>query len=337
MATTREPDAAVTGPRDSLGRRVEYVRISLTDRCNFRCVYCMPREGQPFIPHEKIITYEELLRLARVLVSLGAARYKITGGEPLVRKGATSFITALAQTPGVSEVTLTSNGSLVENELDALAASGLRSINFSCDALGDAAFRRVTRSDCRVADVLRAMEGAAARGMLVKLNMVPLRGYNDADVIPLARFALERGRHIRFIELMPVGSGRDLRGIPPKDVRAAVEQALGPLRPAKDKHGNGPATMYAVDGYPGHVGFISAMSDRFCASCNRVRLTSAGFLKTCLCHGHGVDLKRAMAEGADDAELRRLILVAVADKPGGHTFSFAPRAEEPFFMHAVGG
>ena len=337
MATTREHDAAAIGPRDALGRRVEYVRISLTDRCNFRCVYCMPKEGRPFIPHEHIVTYEELLRLVRVLVSLGAARYKITGGEPLVRRGAVDFIAALARTPGVSEVTLTSNGSLVENHLDALAASGVRAINFSCDALGDRAFRRVTRTDQGVDGIVRAMAGAAARGLLVKINMVPLEGYNGADIVPLARFALERGLHIRFIELMPVGSGRNLRGIPPEDVRAAVERAFGPLRPAKGKSGSGPARMYAVEGYPGRVGFISAMSDRFCASCNRVRLTSAGFFKTCLCHGHGVNLKAAMAEGADDAALRRLILDAVADKPGGHTFSFAPRAEETFFMHAVGG
>ena len=337
MATTREPDAAATGLRDSLGRRVEYVRVSLTDRCNFRCVYCMPKEGRPFIPHERIITYEELLRLARVLVSLGGVRYKITGGEPLVRKGAVGFIAALARVPGVSEVTLTSNGSLVENELDALAAGGLRAINFSCDALDDKAFRRVTRTGQSVDGVLRAMAGAAARGLRVKMNMVPLEGYNEADIIPLARFALERGHHIRFIELMPVGSGRSLCAIPPKDVRAALERAFGFLRPAKGENGSGPARMYAAAGYPGRVGFISAMSDRFCASCNRVRLTSTGFLKTCLCHGHGVDLKTAMAQGADDAELRRLILEAVAAKPDGHTFSFAPRPEEPFFMHAVGG
>lgn len=337
MATTREPDAAAAGLRDSLGRRIDYARISLTDRCNFRCIYCMPPEGRPFIPHENIVTYEELLRLAHVLASLGVARYKITGGEPLVRKGAASFIAALARMPGVSEVSLTSNGSLVENELDALAAGGLRAINFSCDAFGDKAFHRVTRTAHGVSGILRAMAGAAGRGLRVKINMVPLEGYNGADIVPLARFALERGHHIRFIELMPVGSGRSLRAIPPKDVRAALERTFGFLRPVNGENRNGPARMYAVGGYSGQIGFISAMSDRFCATCNRVRLTSTGFLKTCLCHGHGVDLKTAMAKGADDAELRRLILEAVATKPAGHTFSFAPRPEEPFFMHAVGG
>lgn len=337
MATTGETDPGRTGLRDAHGRRIDYVRLSLTDRCNFRCIYCVPKEERPFIPHECIITYEELLRLARVFSSLGITRYKVTGGEPLCRKDAVGFIAALGRVPGVSEVTLTSNGSLMAGELDSLSAAGVRSINFSCDALKDASFRRITKGGTGVENTLRAMEGAAARGMRVKMNVVPVRDYNEAEIIPLARFALQRGYHIRFIELMPVGSGKTLCGLPLEEVRASLERELGPLRRVDGKNGNGPAMLFSIAGYTGYVGFIAAVSGRFCASCNRVRLTSTGFLKTCLGHGDGVDLKAAMADGADDAVLCRIIRQAVAAKPAGHAFSYTDRTGETEYMNAIGG
>lgn len=330
------PDLS-SGLADAFGRRITYARLSLTDRCNFRCLYCMPHEGMPFIPHEHIMSYEELLRLCRVMVSLGISRFKVTGGEPLCRKGAVGFIRDLARLPGVEEVSLTSNGALLEPHSAELATAGVRRITFSCDAFEQETFARLSRSDTSLQTVLRAMERAAENGMLVKVNTVPLKGYNDSQLVPLARYALERGYHIRFIELMPVGKARSLEGLPQDAIFAALAREFGPLLPVKRKTGNGPAVVYEVDGYPGLIGFIAALSGRFCDSCNRVRLTATGFLKTCLCHDAGVDCRTSARSGATDEQLASLIRNAVRDKPLGHTFSFAGQEQSPFFMNSVGG
>lgn len=331
------PAGLAPGLTDSSGRVIDYLRLSITDRCNFRCAYCMPHEGLPFIPHKKILSYEEMLRLAAIFTDLGIAHYKVTGGEPLCRKGAMEFIRDLAALPGVAEVTLTTNGSLVGKYLEKLAGAGIKTINFSCDAFTPETFESITRSGASPDAVRNAMERAAVLGVRVKVNTVPIRGRNEAELLPLARFALERGYHIRFIELMPIGSGRMLLGIPLPEVREELEREFGPLRVVAYKTGNGPAVMHKVKGYPGLVGYIAALSGRFCAACNRVRLTSTGFLKTCLCHEAGVDLKGAMAKGASDGELRQLIQDAVNSKPGGHTFSFSDPGGDRFFMNTVGG
>jgi len=325
------------GLTGSSGRSIDYLRLSITDRCNFRCIYCMPQEGMPFIPHENILSYEAILRLVAILADLGVIHYKVTGGEPFCRKGAMGFIKDLAAMPGVAEVTVTTNGSLAGNCLEDLAGAGVSAINFSCDAFTPEVFRSVTRSDASLASIRENMERAAALGLRVKINAVPIRGHNAAELLPIARFALERGFHIRFIELMPIGSGRVLRGIPLSDVRHMLEREFGPLRVVAEKTGNGPAVMHRVQGYPGLVGFIAALSGRFCAACNRVRLTATGYLKSCLCHEAGVDLREAMEEGADDEELRQLIVHAVAGKPNGHTFSFSNPEGDHFFMNSVGG
>jgi cyclic pyranopterin phosphate synthase len=322
---------------DAFGRRIDYVRLSLTDRCNFRCIYCMPQAGLPFIPHERIVTYEEMLRLCRLMAVEGISRYKITGGEPLCRKGVAGFIRSLAALPGVQEVTMTSNGSLLAPHLEELAECGLSRITFSCNALDQDVFARLSRSAASVKDVRQTMARAAALGMQVRINTVPLRGHNEAELVPLARYALERGHHIRFIELMPVGRARSLAGVPQKEVFAAMHREFGPLRLVSAKTGNGPAVVYSVPGHPGHIGFIAALSGRFCDACNRVRLTSTGFLKTCLCHDAGVDCRAPMRAGATDGELLRMLRQAVDGKPKGHAFSLPPDKENGFFMNAVGG
>lgn len=323
---------------DDLGRNIAYMRLSLTDRCNFRCVYCMPDKGLPFIPHEAVITYEELLRLATIFTGLGVTRYKITGGEPLCRKGAVEFIRDLVALPGVDDVTLTTNGSLADSRLEALAESGLRSVTFSCDAYDAIPFGTICRTETDPKEIRAAMGKAAALGLTVKINTVPIAGLNDAELPRLARFALERGFQIRFIELMPIGSGKALSGVSPAAIRQTMEREFGPLKRVDYKTGNGPAVMHSIEGYPGLVGFIAALSGRFCSSCNRARLTSTGFFKTCLCHEAGIDLRAAMVNGATDDGLRGMIREAAARKPGGHTFSFA--AEEAgggFYMNTVGG
>ena len=322
---------------DSQGRSIDYLRLSLTDRCNFRCAYCMPYEGLPFIPHTKILSYEEIFRLVAIFTSLGITHYKITGGEPLCRKGAMECIRDLADFPGVGEITLTTNGSLAGHYLEELAKAGINAINFSCDAFSPEVFDSITRSGIQPAIIRENMEKAAALGLRVKINTVPIRDHNETELLPLARFALERGYHIRFIELMPIGSGQRLYGVPLPEVRDMLEREFGTLCAVERKTGNGPAVMYTVDNYPGLVGFIAALSGRFCSQCNRVRLTSTGFLKTCLCYEAGVDLKEAIARQATDVELRQLIVAAVNSKPDGHTFSFSKTGGDHFFMNTVGG
>jgi cyclic pyranopterin phosphate synthase len=339
VETSSEAESAGASPvlKDAFGRQINYARLSLTDRCNFRCLYCMPSQGAPFIPHENILTYEELLHICKIMTGLGITRYKITGGEPLCRKDAVRFIKNLTETPGIEEVTLTSNGSLAAPVLTELARYGLRSITFSLDAFLQETLTRIVRVDTSLKNILEVLDKAAALGMRVKINTVPLKGYNDAELVDLAAHALQRGFHIRFIELMPIGQGKKLAGIPQKDIFLRMEQEFGPLKRLAHKTGNGPAVVYSVEKYPGFIGFIAALSDRFCNNCNRVRLVSTGFLKTCLCHEVGVDLRNPLKNGATEKELARIISAAVHNKPKGHTFSFSSPEESVFNMHSVGG
>lgn len=337
--------------RDSHGRIIDYIRISLTDRCNFRCVYCMPEEGEEYIPHAEILSYEELLRLCSLTAGLGIRKYKITGGEPFCRKGAVSFMRGLKDIPGVDEVTVTSNGVLLGGYLDELAAIGVKGINVSLDSLERESFNRMTRSDTPVEHILAALARAKAMGMRVKINTVPIRKHNDVHLVPLARYALEQGYHIRFIEFMPVGQGQGLEGVPLPEVKTMMEAAFGPMVPVARRMGNGPAVCFHTAEGRASIGYIAALSDKFCHSCNRIRLTSSGFLKTCLHHNVGIDLKPLLRSGASDAELTEAIVRAVDRKPKAHSFAGAvarelleketqqPEGDAPklFFMHSVGG
>lgn len=336
---------------DSHGRLIDYIRISLTDRCNFRCVYCMPKDGEDYIPHTEILSYEELLRLCALTAGLGIRKYKITGGEPFCRKGSVDFMRSLKALPGVEETTVTTNGVLLDGYLEQLAAIGVKGINVSLDSLEQGDFSRMTRSDTSVALILAALARAKSMGMRVKINTVPIRNYNEKNLVALARYALEQGYHIRFIELMPVGQGQGLEGVPLPEVKAMMEGAFGPMVPVARRMGNGPAVCYHTAEGRASIGYIGALSEKFCHSCNRIRLTSAGYLKTCLHHHVGVDLKKLLRSGASDAQLGDAIVQAVARKPKAHSFVGAscddsvekngmqPEGEAPtlFFMHSVGG
>lgn len=339
--TPRASSAPAETPRllDSHGRAIDYIRLSLTDRCNFRCIYCMPPEGEPHIPHGEILSYEELLRFCRITAAMGVSRYKVTGGEPLCRKGAVDFIRRLKALPGVEQTTITTNGALLPNEAEDLIALGVDGVNVSLDSLSQERFNAITRSRNRLEPLLAAMARIKAAGIRVKINVVPLKGYNEADLPELTRYALDHGYHIRFIELMPVGQGRIYEGIAQEDIRNRIEAAFGPLSPLGRRIGNGPAECWAVPGRQGSVGFISALSKKFCHQCNRIRLTSLGYLKTCLHHNIGVELKPLLRGGATDEELERTIRAAVAKKPLAHEFSRTPRQDEPrsFNMNSVGG
>lgn len=324
---------------DTHGRRIEYMRISLTDRCNYRCVYCMPPEGERFVPHSEILSYEELLRLSRITAGLGISKYKITGGEPFCRKGAVAFIRSLKAVPGVAQTTVTTNGSLLGPHIAELAAIGIDGVTVSLDSLNPGRFAELARSRTDVNVVLSAIQEAKRQGLRVKINVVPLRGRNDDELVDLALFALSRDIHIRFIELMPVGAGRVYKGVPQEEVRDMLEERFGLLHPLERVIGNGPAECFRVAGHGGSIGFISALSKKFCHKCNRIRLTSLGYVKSCLHHAVGADLKPLLRGGASDAQLRDAIVSAVKRKPLSHEFARARAQGGPvtFSMNSVGG
>lgn len=327
------------GLYDAQGRKIEYIRLSLTDRCNFRCVYCMPPEGEQHIRHDEILTYEELMRFCSITARLGISRYKITGGEPFCRKDSVLFIRELKKLPGVEQTTITTNGADLMRHVDALADIGIDGINVSLDSLTQEIFNSITRSKTRIEDVTAAMAAAKARGIRVKMNVVPLKDFNEHDLPELTRFALAGGYHIRFIELMPVGAGRIYEGVPQEAIRAMIEREFGALSPLGRVIGNGPAECYRVGIHKGSVGFISAMSKKFCHLCNRIRFTSLGYLKTCLHHNIGVDIKPLLRGNISDSEIANTIVNAVAKKPIAHDFSRIPQRGEPrtFYMNSVGG
>jgi cyclic pyranopterin phosphate synthase len=291
------------------------------------------------MPHSELPTYEELLRLCGLMSGLGIRRFKITGGEPLCRKGAVAFIRRLKRVPGVDGITLTSNGTLLAPYVEELADIGVSSINFSLNSLNPEHYAAVNRTRAEPRQVLPVMAAAAKAGMTVKINVVPLMAYNDGDLRDLTRFALENGYHIRFIELMPVGLGATCTGVPLHEIRAAIERDFGPLSAQDDVAGNGPADYFRVSGHTGSVGFIAAVSNKFCPQCNRVRLTSGGFLKSCLHRDTGVELKPLLRGGAGDAAIIAGLRKAVMEKPSGHAFSdVAPEnSRQRFLMHSIGG
>lgn len=321
--------------KDGFGREIDYLRISVTDRCDLRCVYCMPDEGVEWMPHEGILRYEEILRLGRIFADLGVTRFKITGGEPLVRKGVESLIAGLRAIPGTKSVTLTTNGVTLAEKLPRLVDAGLEGVNVSLDTLDRARYAALTRRD-RLPRVLEGLEAAIRTpGLAVKLNCVAMAGRED-DWIALAALAKDEPLAVRFIELMPIGLGGELRPCGEAAIRQTLEGAYGPMEEREDVRGNGPCRYFALPGFRGRIGFISAMSHKFCDRCNRVRLTAAGYLKTCLQYDKGVDLAPLLT--AADGELRSAIAAAILAKPLEHRFTAEDvEHREERIMSQIGG
>lgn len=324
---------------DSCNREIDYIRISLTDRCNLRCVYCMPEEGVKYLPHEQIITYEEILRLCRCFAKLGIHKVKLTGGEPLVRKDAAYLAGELKRLDGIDNVTITTNGILLKSQIEGLVAGGLDAVNISLDTLDPELFRKLTRFD-RIDQVLEGIEAALSYPqLLVKINCVPIYGEDlEQTVIQMAGLAKEQRLHVRFIELMPIGIGKELQGYGEERVKEILRRAYGPLRPYGGSLGNGPCVYYSLDGFLGNIGFISAVSHKFCDQCNRVRLTSEGFLKNCLQYAKGTDLKVLMNQGMEDDALTKVIYETIQKKPWGHQFGEEEQdGSEEKRMSEIGG
>lgn len=313
---------------DSCNRNIDYIRISLTDRCNLRCVYCMPEEGVELLPHEKILTYEEILRLCRCFAQLGIHKVKLTGGEPLVRRGVPWLVEQLKQIDGIDNVTITTNGILLTEQMEALHQAGIDGVNISLDTLDKEAFRQLTRFDS-LDRVLRGIDKALEYpDVTTKINCVPLGGETaEQTIIRMAGLAKDRPLHVRFIELMPIGMGKELAGSDEETLKTIISRAYGPMTPYEEILGNGPGVYYGLEGFLGKIGFISAVSHKFCHKCNRIRLTSEGILKNCLQYGGGVNLRDAINAGYTDEELTRLIHDTIEQKPAGHHFGEG-RAEE---------
>lgn len=306
---------------DRFGRRIEYLRVSVTDRCNLRCLYCMPPAGVAAKPREEILRLEEVLKVAQIALQLGITRFRLTGGEPLLRKGVISLIRSLALLPGVEDLAVTTNGTLLSGLGRQLLDAGVKRLNISLDTLDPDKYRRITRGG-DFQQVWGGINEALKLGFHpVKINTVALRDYNGGEWVDFARLTLEYPLHVRFIELMPVGTSWELAGgsfVSCGEVKRVIEQALGELRSVAELQGCGPAEYYALPGAKGTIGFIHAMSNHFCATCNRLRLTADGKIRPCLHDQHEVDIRSAIRSGAGDQELKELFHRALALKPASY-------------------
>jgi len=324
---------------DTFGRQVTYLRLSVTDRCDFRCVYCMA-EDMTFLPRAQVLSLEEIERIARIFVGLGVNKIRLTGGEPLVRRGIDDLAGRLSRLPGLRELCMTTNAGRLEQFADALAEAGVSRLNISLDSLDPARFRRLTRTgdlERVLAGVRRARQAGFER---IKLNTVVLRGRNDDEVESLAAFALEQGLDISFIEEMPLGviteHSREEAFISSAELRERLSRKFR-LEPVSETSG-GPSRYFRVPGHRSRIGFISPHSENFCASCNRVRLTVEGRLLLCLGNEHATDLRDLVRRHDDDTPVRQAIIAAMALKPERHHFeSQRDNPQILRFMNATGG
>ncbi|MCW5214586.1 GTP 3',8-cyclase MoaA, partial [Desulfobulbus sp. US5] len=311
--------------KDLFSRTVSYLRLSLTDRCNLKCLYCVPEkdrsECSSRLDHNELLSYEELLRVVRVAVSLGISKLRLTGGEPLVRRDIMHFIDQLAGIDNLNDIRITTNGVLLEKFAEPLAAAGIRKINISLDTLKPERFERITGVDC-FAQVWKGIERALAAGFSpIKLNTVVMRGINDDELGDFVRMSQETSMQIRFIEFMPIGSSSswDKKAYMSSDQIMDRISELGELIPMSKGRADGPASMFKIgQGAKGRIGFISPISHRFCEHCNRLRLTSEGMLRSCLLDDRETDLRSVLRRGGSEQDIQQALVDAVRNKPKGH-------------------
>jgi len=308
----------MTGLFDSFQRQINYLRISVTDRCNLRCIYCSVG-SVPHLPRSEILSYEEIGRVVRVAASMGINKVRLTGGEPLLRPNLSKLVWMLSQIEDIDDISLTSNGTLLSKYAVELKEAGLKRVNVSLDTLKEDRFKRITGRD-KLGEVLSGITAARGAGLQpVKINMVVLRGINDDEIIDLARMSTSQGWHVRFIEFMPFGTPKAeaLDTVSAQEIQERI-QSLGKLEPYTGKTGDGPARYYRLPGARGTIGFITPVTEHFCHSCNRLRLTSDGQLRPCLLDDDEVNLKEPLRNGASVDELKQLIQQAVAIKRERH-------------------
>jgi cyclic pyranopterin phosphate synthase len=323
---------------DKYNRHLSYLRVSITDRCNLACLYCVPRELVPKLTHDDILSYEEILRLVRIGAKLGITKVRVTGGEPLVRKGVFDFLAALRQLEGVTDLSLTTNGVLLKKHIDEIRDAGIRRINISMDTLVREKYARITGKD-EFRSVWEGIDAAEKRGFNpIKINVVALRGINDDEILDFARLSFTRPFHIRFIEYMPMGRPRldsDPLILTPEIKTRLL--SLGTLQPVAHGSSDGPAERYRFEGALGEVGFISALSHHFCDRCNRLRLTARGRLRPCLLSDNEVDLRGPLRQGATDEQLEDIFVGAIGLKPSDHNLAGRLRKWVDGQMSSIGG
>ena len=319
---------------DSFNRSISYMRISVTDRCNLRCFYCATKLTT-HLAHSDILSYEEIRKVVQAASELGINHIRLTGGEPLVRPDVSALVRLLSEVEGVEEVSMTSNGILLEKQARELKSAGLKRINISLDTFKPQKFQEICGFD-KLESVLAGIEAAKRVGLEpVKINTVVIRGYNDDEILDFARKSLE-GWHVRFIEYMPIGEGDTDKGsMSPQEIRKIIEENFAPLEAGHPLTGNGPARYFRLPGASGSIGFIGALSEHFCETCNRIRLTADGHLRPCLLSDEEIDLKTPLRNGADLEEIKQLIRETVARKRDGHHLEEAalPRKQ----MWQIGG
>ncbi|MGA2368963.1 MAG: GTP 3',8-cyclase MoaA [Dehalococcoidia bacterium] len=322
----------MAGICDSFQRGISYLRISVTDRCNLRCVYCMPPEGVPLVPHREIMSFEEILLVVKTACDLGINKVRITGGEPLVRLGVIDLVRMISAVEGIKDISMTTNGTLLAEHVEELVDAGLHRINISLDTLRYDRFKQITRTG-DLSDTLKGIQAATCAGLNpVKINMVPMQGFNDDEIIDFAMMTVEAGWHVRFIELMPMN--RSAEFVPSGVLRQKIE-SLGPLEPFRGIAGNGAARYFRLPSARGTLGFISPVSEPFCEECNRLRLSSTGVLLPCLFSSEGVDIKTPIRQGASNEDLKSLITAAIGAKPKKHHLNSHNTADKN--MSSIGG
>ena len=328
--------------KDSYGREIDYLRISVTGRCNLRCGYCMPR-GETEEPAGDILGSDEIVLAAGAAARTGIKYIRLTGGEPLLREDICDLVKRICAIDKIETVSMTTNGIFLEEYSERLAAAGLSGVNVSLDTLDDGRFALITgtenRTECGVSGPRRILAGideAIRDGLQVKINCV-LTDINRDEWADLCLLARDRNADVRFIELMPVGCAKGLKGVSNRELEAKVRERFGEPEPVFEKRGNGPAVYLKFAGFKGCIGFISAICDRFCSSCNRIRLTSAGILKPCLCYSSQTDLKRILRNGADISAVEEAIRETIMNKPAAHCFDTPELISESAGMSQIGG
>lgn len=305
---------------DKYGRWIDYIRISLTDHCNLRCKYCMP-DDQSFRKDFEIMTDDEIIRLTHLFSSIGFNKVRLTGGEPTIRPGVVNLVKRIAGVPGITTLTMTTNGILFAQLAAQLVQAGLQRVNFSLDTLDLEKYQHLTGRNA-LPDVIQGIRAAEEHAMLpIKINVVVIKGFNEDDVIELAKLTMEKSWQVRFIEMMPLGSINELQInqlVTSEEVRELIQQRLGKLEMLNEGHLDGEARLYRIDKAQGELGFISSISDPFCHTCNRMRLTSDGRLRLCLLREGEVDILSPLREGASDVHLRQMLIDAIWNKPWGN-------------------
>jgi len=324
------------GLTDPFGRTINYLRLSITDRCNMRCVYCMPAEGIPLLTHNDILSYEDFLRIAKAAVAAGIEKIRITGGEPLVRKGIVPFLARLASIQGLRQLVLTTNALHLDEMAESLRDAGVQRLNISLDSLRPETFSRITRG-VDLGQVLRGITAAEQAGFPLKINMVVMAGINDAEVLDFAAMTVNRPLSVRFIEYMPAIQNERWKEliVPGATILDRIRQKY-PFSPLERDSLAGPARTFRINGAAGTIGVITPVSGHFCGECNRIRVTATGRARGCLFSNAGIELKPVLNAG-DDELLGAALRSLVERKPGRHFLAEAGQHHTPFAMSSIGG